>query len=43
MSGDPTLRDRVAWRLMRVPALRRLRGWWRDRKGRPGFRPGDFE
>jgi hypothetical protein len=32
-------RDRVAYC---VPLVARIRGWWRDRKGRPGFRMEDY-
>lgn len=45
MRGDPTVRDRATFRLMRVRPLAALRGWWRDRAtrgDRPGFRPGDW-
>lgn len=41
-TADPTLRDRLMFAAMRVPLLRRWRCWWRDRKGRPGWRPSDY-
>jgi hypothetical protein len=36
-------RDRVAfWLTYHLPLVSRIRGWWHDRKGRPGFRMEDY-
>jgi hypothetical protein len=41
--GHVRVRDHIAWSITRRSALvRRLRGWWRDRDGRPGFRMEDY-
>lgn len=41
MTGDPRLRDRLAFWLTRHGVFR-LRAWWARRHDRPGFRPGDY-
>lgn len=42
--GHVRLRDHVAWTLTtRIPLVARLRGWYADRGGRPGFAPREYE
>lgn len=37
------LRDRIAWwATFHVPGLYRLRCWWRDGHGRPGWAPREY-
>lgn len=37
------IRDHVAhWATFHIPGVARIRGWYRDRDGRPGFRASDY-